>query len=112
MTKTKTTPSPFPPAAKRKTTRAIEIDPDLLKVETDTPVPRRSPNGNKYLTVFARMKPGHCIRCEPREVGPISNVLRKAIEMGRLTGLKGCKVITRMRCEDGHGRVWVVKAEK
>jgi hypothetical protein len=112
MTKTKASPSPFPPVAARKLAKSIEIDTDLLVVEHSTPLPRlRSSKSTKYGPVFGKLKPGSCIRCEPKETSPISNVLRKAMEQGKYPAIKGCKVITRMRCDDGHGRVWVVKED-
>ena len=90
-----------------------EIDPDLLVVEHDKPVPRmKSRTSDKYGPVFAKLKPGSCIKCEAHEVNPIANQLRKAILLERLPALKGCTLISRQRCDDGAARVWVVKEEK
>lgn len=99
-------PFAFPsvPPVKKKVRKVDSIDVDLLVIE-NTPMPsqvRRS--NNKYEPIFSKLKPGQCIRCEPSERNSIANALRKWVER---KGLE-CTVRGIDRCEDGHGRVWLV----
>ena len=113
MTKTKAAPSPFPAVPKAPQKPRQEIDPDLLVVEHNQPVPQfRTRFSNKYGPVFAKLKPGSSIRCEPSETSRLAQALRKELERGRVTHLKGCTVVSRERCPDGHGRVWAMKGGK
>lgn len=82
----------------------------MLAVEHGTPMPKfRSRNSDKYGPLFAKLKPGSCVRCEPTETAQLSQAMRKALNANRYPALIGCKVSSRARCDDGHGRVWAVK---
>jgi len=110
MTK-KTAPSPFPPVARTVKARQ-DIDPDLLKVEHDTPLPRfKSRNTDKYGPVFSKLKPGSCVVCLPDETPRIAQSLRKVLELGKYPVLKDTKVVSRHHCDDGHGRVWLMSTK-
>lgn len=99
--------SPFPTVAKR---RKEAIDPEMLKVEHNVPLPgHRSATAGKYHALFALMKAGSCIRCEPEEINQVANALRKQIQLKRYPALIGCVVRTAARCEDGAARVWAIK---
>lgn len=98
--------SPFPTARHRS---AEHIDVSMLKVEHKTPLPSsvRSSQVSKYEPIFEQLKPGSCIVCEFDERGTIVTALVKYIKR------KGLKCITKSlgRCEDGHARIWMLKAE-
>ena len=98
-------PSPFPTAARKKVV-VTHIEPDMLKVEHNTPIPgHRTHADYKYDPVFLQLRPGNSVKCEPREVGTLAQALRKGLENGRYPAIAGCKVISRRNCPDGHGRV-------
>ena len=65
-----TAPSVFqlakPP--KKKISRAMEIDPDLLKIEHNTPIPKGRPAPGKYDELFASLKAGSCVACDQPNV--------------------------------------------
>ncbi len=104
-------PSPFPTVARAAS--RVEIDPAMLEVEHNTPMPIfRSKKSDKYGELFATLKPGSCVRCEPKEVPRVAQSLRKALDVGRYKVLAGCKVLSRTKCEDGHGRVWAMPASR
>jgi hypothetical protein len=105
-------PSPFPVPARTSKPR-IEIDTSLLKVEHDAPMPRfKSTTTDKYGPVFSQLKPGSCVRCETPETLLLAQALRKALDLNKYPALKGCKVLSRTKCPDGHGRVWAMPADK
>lgn len=104
------TASPFPLSAVVKKKPNQEIDTDHLIIEHNQPVPKmKSRSSDKYGPIFAKLKPGSCIRCEEGELNVIAGMLRKYISAGRCPALKDCKVISRKRCDDGAARAWVVK---
>jgi len=80
------------------------IDPDLLKIEHDSPVHSARAGKSKYTPVFAKLKIGSAIVCEPKEAGRIAQTLRKWLEA---TG-KPYKVKHVSNCPDGNGRVWLL----
>ena len=88
----------------------VAIDPDLLIVENNFPVPagRRHVTG-KYDAVFSKLKPGGCIKCEPDEAPVIATALVNSIKRDRLKALTGCKVKFFRNRGDGHGGVFVLK---
>lgn len=101
------------PATKRQMSAMEHIDPDMLKVEHNVPPPdgRARKGASKYDDKFKAMKPGSCIRCEPKEVSALAMEMRKAIKSGKYPAMKDCTVVQRRRCDDGHGRVWLTKPE-
>lgn len=99
-------PSPFPQVARKKQTKAEYIDPSLLTVEHNTPMPEGRRVIGKYDAKFASLKYGSCIACEPREVNCVANALRKWLEREKAPG----KVESAREMRDGKGRVWLQKA--
>ena len=53
-----------------------QIDPDLLEIGNDPFTGKRAPPEGKYDALFRRLRVGQCIKCEPKEAGPLSNALR------------------------------------
>jgi len=81
----------------------------MLSVEHDVEPPAwRSNIESKYDAVFRQLKPGSCVKCEPSEVAKIAGSLRKGLSQKKFKALAGCKVLSRERCDDGHGRVWAI----
>ena len=95
--------NPFDGLVKKKAPDIV--DPSLMKVEHSTPLPSKRFVAGKYNGLFDQLKPGSCIVCERSEKESVSNALRKWL---RNKGMDW-KIVSSM-CEDGHGRVWVVKA--
>jgi uncharacterized protein YlaI len=95
--------SPFAVLRKNKTTDFV--DPSLMKIEHSTPLPSRRFIAGKYSSLFMQLKLGSCIVCERHEKDCVSNALRKWIKNKALEW----KIVSFM-CDDGHARVWVVKA--
>jgi hypothetical protein len=92
---------------------AIEVDPSMLAVEHGVEPPAwRSNVESKYDAVFKQLKPGSCVKCEPSEVTKIAGALRKNLTQKKFKALIGCKVMSRERCDDGHGRVWAIAKEQ
>ena len=83
------------------------VDPSTLAI-CDDPMPsgRQVTTERKYDALFAALKPGQCIKCEPESVLPISNALRKYIGIYKL---KDHIVRTALNYErTGTGRVWLL----
>jgi hypothetical protein len=102
------TPSPFPTVAKRNARPAQAIDPDLLSVEHSTPRPTARRVSGKYDAVFAKLRYGSCVACEPSEMNTVANSLRKWMAREGKPG----KVVSVTRDKDGRARVWMVEADK
>lgn len=98
--------SPFPGVVKK---RSSAIDSSMLRVEHNTkpPVCARVVH-SKYAELFAQIKAGSCVVCEPIEAASVAQALRKYLEK------KGKPLVIRLvsRCEDGHGRVWALAQPK
>lgn len=104
-------PSPFPVVPRMKTRH--DIDPELLQIEHNTPLPSfRNRESDKYFPLFSKLKPGSCLVCLPAETPRVAQALRKVLEQGKYPAIKGCKVLSRAHCEDGHGRVWAMPPAK
>lgn len=88
---------------KHKPMRAVDVD--LLKVEHNTPLPAGRRVYGKYDALFAQLKFGSCIACEPSEKENIANGLRKYLERNKKPG----KIVSVKNCDDGKSRVWLVK---
>lgn len=99
------TPFPF---QTRKVHKPMDyIDPELLKVEHNTPLPQARRIYGKYDDLFGRMRYGSCVVCEGEEMNKVANALRKWLEREKQPG----KVVSIKRCEDGKARVWLMKQE-
>lgn len=60
-----------------KTVKSIDVE--LITIKNDPfPGQRACPEG-KYAELFAKMKPGQCLSCEPDEVQPLGAAMRKWI---------------------------------
>lgn len=87
-----------------KKTESQFSDPDMMKVEHGTPLPKYRTVVGKYDALFSQLKVGSCVVCEKNERHRVAGALRKFIKHKNLPN----KVIA-MNCEDGHARVWMVK---
>ena len=98
--------SPFPGVVKK---RSSAIDSSMLHVEHNTkpPVTARVVH-SKYAELFAQIKAGSCVVCEPSEALSVSNALRKYLK----TKEKPLAVRMVSRCDDGHARVWALAQPK
>lgn len=83
------------------------IDPDALKIAAD-PLPPGRAKRDKYADLWAKLKPGQCVVCEPEHVGRIAGALKKHVESAGLD----CHVRLTKRYTDGKGRVWLLQNEK
>ncbi len=94
---------PAPPQPKPPRADTQFADPSSLVI-CDDPLPTaRALPDLKYQSVFDRLKPGQCIKCDSKDVGKIACGLRKHFERRGITD----KVKTASRYEaDGMGRVW------
>jgi hypothetical protein len=81
------------------------VDVDLLSVEHNTPMPKSHRIFGKYDAMFAKLKYGSCVVCEPDEKENISNGLRKYLIRANRSGV----VRAVKRCEDGKARVWLLE---
>lgn len=101
---TKTTKMPKKPITRR-------IDPSELEIASD-PLPSVRLVTNKYWPIFGKMKVGQNVRCKPDEVQPVSQALRKYIEMHKVAHKgKPVRVISQSNAPDGIGRVWLAEGE-
>ena len=99
--------SPFPPVAKKQAVMTY-IDPDLLTVEHNTPLPAARRVVGKYDAVFSKLRFGSCVACEPDEMNKVANALRKWLEREEKPG----KVVSVKRDKDGRARVWLIEGGK
>lgn len=77
----------------------------MIEIDT-TPYPKRRVIGSKYDQTFSDLEPGQCVKCEPERTNSVSNALRKWLENH---DKKGFRVRHIVRCEDGYGRVWLLR---
>lgn len=87
-----------------KKTQSQFSDPEMMKVEHGTPLPKFRMVIGKYDALFSQLKAGSCILCEKDERDRVANAMRKFIKQKDMPN----KVVA-MNCEDGHSRVWMVK---
>jgi len=104
-------PSPFPTAARRKNASMRRVDPDMLQISDDAYTGVRAVPEGKYSEIFARMKPGQCIKCEPKEAGPLAQALRKWLEVNKQDGQFEVRSIARYHT-DQRGRVWLLPKQQ
>ena len=84
----------------------VYVNTDTLEIRDD-PLPEgRVCAEHKYHPVFDRMKPGQSVRCASKDVGKVSNALRKYLSV------KGNKYQTKSTSsylgDAGYGRVWML----
>lgn len=103
-------PSPFPTAARRKNASMRHIDPDMLQISDDAYTGVRATPEGKYSEIFAHMKPGQCIKCEPKEAGPLSQALRKWLYVNKRDGQFEVRSMARYHT-DQRGRVWLLQKQ-
>lgn len=84
-----------------------DVPADSLQIE-DTPWPGviRS-TASKYQHLFEAMRSGQCIACNSSESSAIAAAMRKHFKSrGRNPIIR-----TQSKCEDGKGRVWLIRAD-
>lgn len=101
-------PKPLPPRVDQQPNRAPKQHRDISRfVICDDPVlPRRVIADSIYGKLFSELKPGKCIKCDTKDVGPTCNALRKYVEEKKLSGVA---VRSTRDYGDGFGRVFLVK---
>ncbi|MGS1116906.1 hypothetical protein [Castellaniella sp. UC4442_H9] len=77
----------------------------MLEIDT-TPYPTRRKVGSKYDEVFAALLPGQCVKCDSAKTNSISQALRKWLEAHGKTGYRVRHIV---KCDDGAGRVWLLR---
>jgi hypothetical protein len=89
--------------------KSLTIDVARLKIESTPyqPEGRRS-IASKYTRLFSKLSEGQCIVCEPKETGSVRAALQKHYKNRKAHPI----IRTISHCEDGKGRVWLVKLEK
>lgn len=97
--------SPFPTVVRNKVTRSVDVD--MLSVEHGTPFPKTGRVYGKYDDLFAKLRIGSCVACEPSEKETVSNAMRKWLERNG----KKARVVSFKRCDDGKARVWMMEAK-
>ena len=87
--------------------KSEHIDTSSLSI-SDDPIPsHRAVPIYKYDGVFAKLKYGQCVICEPSHAPKISQALRQWLVRQNKSG----SVKSMTRYDDGKGRVWLVAAK-
>ena len=68
------------------------------------------PRKGKYDDLFQSMEVGQCLRVEVKAVPNIQQALTKFLK--RQNAFDTLRVVTRTKCDDGFGRVWVLPREE
>lgn len=99
-----TTTKPEPKTRARNRPR---IDLATLKIEKNVPPPEGRNIIGKYNEYFSTLAPKDAIKCQPDEVSPIANALRKWIKDKKKDG--ELIVLSQKNCDDdlSIGRVWL-----
>jgi len=95
-------------ASKKRPRNYTDIDPSKLAIGDDPLPESRARPGFKYGSVFERMKPGQCIKCEPNQAPVLATALKKWVVDGKLPYI----VRATSRYTDGAGRVWMLEDPK
>lgn len=91
------------PKRERQSTKFDEI------VKSRTPyIVTRTTQASKWDAVFKGVQEGDCFEMQPEDVARGEQALRKFLEKNGIEGI----VRRRTRCEDGKGRVWLLKVLK
>lgn len=100
------------PATRTKTVRRSPIHLGDLEVASD-PIPqKRSLGPGRYDELFASLKPGQCIKCEPAHTGALGNALRHWIRKQRKENLAVKAMQHYPGCKEQLGRVWLITKEQ
>lgn len=67
------------------------------------------PRKGKYDDLFQSMEVGQCLRVDVKAVPNIQQALTKFLK--RQNAFDTLRVVTRTKCDDGFGRVWVLPRE-
>ena len=97
--------------------RTISVRRSTIHIEdlevADDPLPKkRSLGPGRYDTLFATIKPGQCIKCEPQHTGAIGNALRHWIKRTRKKNLAVKTASHYPGCRENLGRVWLLSVDK
>lgn len=87
------------------------IDPELLSIGNDEYTGQRASPEGKYDALFRSMKSGQCIKCEPQEIGRITNALRKWLQVNKRDDKFEVRSMARYHT-DQRGRVWMLAKEQ
>lgn len=95
------------PLQPKRPFKAVDIN--SLQIVDDPVQINRAAVSAKYGELFAKMKPGQAIKCQPDEAGKIGHALNTWLKKnGKAGNVKTCR-----RYEaDGLGRVWLLAPEK
>ena len=103
--------NPFEQLAQRKpsiaSARPATVKSSILSICDDQYPEKRPSSEGKYVAFFRQMKPGQCLKCDPKEVQRISGAMRKWIKEKGKDGQLMVKVVTTFP-KDGKGRVWMM----
>ena len=94
-----------------KGVRRSPIHIEDLEVADDPPPQKRSLGPGRYDELFASMKPGQCIKCEPEHTGAIGNALRHWIKRKRKKNLAVKAASHYPGCKENLGRVWLLSTK-
>ena len=104
---------PFKPTKPHtKGVRRSAIHVEALEVADDPPPQKRSLGPGRYDELFASMKPGQCIKCEPEHTGAIGNALRHWIKHKRKKNLAVKTASHYPACKENLGRVWLLSTKE
>lgn len=80
----------------------------MLAISDDEFTGQRSSPEGKYDTIFAKMKPGQCLKCEPTESQRLAQALRNWIENRKLGAKYEVRSMQKYHT-DQRGRVWLLE---
>ena len=114
-------PAPWPPAGKppgehpmtrprrKATTPAQYADIDTMVITDDPVTSRTATGGDKYSTLFDKMKVGQAVKCHPKDAPKVAGAMRKWVKDHR----PGAMVrAVRRYPKDNMGRVWLLAPAK
>lgn len=96
--------NPFTGKSTKRPFKAVDIN--SLEIVDDPVQVNRAAVSAKYGELFAKMKPGQAIKCQPDEAGKIGHALNTWLKKN---GKKGSVKTCRRYEADGLGRVWLLK---
>jgi hypothetical protein len=79
----------------------------MFEIDT-TPFPARRVVRSKYAEAFVQMRPGQCIKTDPKLVGSVAGAMRKWLLRNGRDDLV-VRVINKL--DDGYGRVYMMPAK-
>lgn len=94
-------------APKIRPAKNQSVEADLITIGDDEFPNRRVLPEGKYAHLFNRMKPGQCLKCEPKEALALASALRKWLEKHSKTDRFEVRTISNFP-KDGRGRVWLL----